>query len=1074
MATPHSILLSLPGRARSLLSAAFGVLMIAVLAPVAARAADSAGTGRIEGRVFNPGTGEYLENARVTVESTALETLTDNLGQYSFTNVPAGEARVRVFYTGLAVQTTPVRVNAGQTAQQDFNLQGFDQPPAPGTDVVKLGKFVVESSKEMDGAAIAINEKRFASDIRNVIAADEFGPMADGNVGELLKTIPGVALDYVGGAAMNISLNGVPSGYVPVTMNGFPLASTTATGPMARDTELINVATNNLARIEVLHSPTPEMPGNALAGSVNMVPRSAFDRSKPQFTFNAYLLMRDDVRDFDKTPGPTLGNTRKVHPGFDFSYVAPVNKNFGFTVSGGTSRQYQPTYFVQANWRGVSVPTNGTTFPHTTADRPYLTDYLIRDQPRQSRRSSASVTFDYRLTPRDRITVSLQATKFDAQYNQRDLNFSILRVLPGNFATDFTHGDRGTGAGTLTLSSANDRDRRNSNFTPSILWRHNGPVWKAEGGAGWSLSESKIYQLGKGQFGGTVATRPNVSISFDDIFYLRPGRITVTDGTTGAAVDPYSLATYNVQSASGNMYGASTVLGVGPGEGLANKTQDVHRNAYVNAKRDFTFGSVPVTLKGGLDVRQAMRDYRGGAATFTFVGADGRPASGDENAGQFLDPLYSAREGVFGFPKIQRLAVGQLLNFYQANPQSFTKVDNTIYRSAVALSMHAEEVISSAYIRGDVSLLQKRLKLTVGTRAEQTNVKADGPLTDNSLNFQRDANGRVIDSNATLAGIQPILIVPATDPLGQSRLTFRDRGAHARKEYLRWFPSLNASYALREDGKLLARAAYYTSIGRPAYGQYAGGVQLPDEGSVPSPANPIRVSNVAIKPWSAETYKVSLEYYFEGVGLVSGGLFYRDFENFFGSTTFAATPEFLSLYELDAATYGGYDVVTLHNVPGTVKMSGFDVSYKQALTFLPQFARGVQVFGNTAVQRVEGAEADNLANFIPMTASWGISLTRPSYSLKVNWNYKSRHRRAAINGASIPPGTYVFGAKRLFVDIIGEYKLTRRFALFGNIRNLRDTPEDFGRDGPGMPDVAKFRQRDRYGALWIFGVKGTF
>ena len=41
------------------------------------------------------------------------------------------------------------------------------------------------------------------------------------------------------------------------------------------------------------------MPGNALAGSVNMVPRSAFERTKPQLTTNAYILMRDDVRTLD-------------------------------------------------------------------------------------------------------------------------------------------------------------------------------------------------------------------------------------------------------------------------------------------------------------------------------------------------------------------------------------------------------------------------------------------------------------------------------------------------------------------------------------------------------------------------------------------------------------------------------------------------------------------------------------------------------------------------------------------------------------------------------------------------------
>ena len=645
-------------------------------------------------------------------------------------------------------------------------------------------------------------------------------------------------------------------------------------------------------------------------------------------------------------------------------------------------------------------------------------------------------------------------------------------MLPGNFSTTFTHGDGGVGGGTLTNASAsNDRDRRNASFTPSITFRHDGPVWKAEAGIGMSMSSSRIYQMGKGQFGGVVATRPNVAISFDDNFYLRPGTITVKDGATGAVIDPYSLAGYTITQGSGNIYGANTVLGTGPGEGLANKTTDVQRSAYINMKRDFQW-SLPLTLKGGLDLRQSVRDYRGGAATYTYVGPDGRAASGDEGALAFLDPNYSARDGVFGFPKTQRVSGWQLWDYTKTNPQAFTTNDNAVYRAAVQLSQWAQEVISSAYIRGDTALLGNRLKLTGGVRAEQTNIKADGPLNDPTRNYQRAANGSIVDGNATLAGVQPVLLLPATDLLGVSKLTFLDRGAHARKEYLRWFPSLNASYALKDN--LVARAAYYTSIGRPIYAQYTGGVTLPDESANPSPSNRIAVNNVSIKPWSAETYKVSLEYYFERVGLISVGAFRREFENFFGSTTFAATPEFLSLYNLDATQYGRFDVATQYNLPGTVRMEGYDVAYKQALTFLPNWARGVQVFANGAVQRGAGDLVDNFSGFIPKTAAWGISLTRPSYSLKLNWNYKSKHRRGAITGVGIPPGTYQWGSKRLFVDIIGEYKLTEHFGLFGNIRNLGDTPEDFVRDGPGIPDIAKFRQRDRYGALWIFGVKGTF
>lgn len=1051
----------------------FAFVVVSFFVVLAAAGAAERTGGTIEGRVFNTGTGEYLENARVSVEGAGLEALTNALGEYVLTGVPAGEARVRVFFTGLAGETATVSVTAGQVARRDFNLSRLEEAASAGSsggEAVKLGQFVVATSREIDGAAIAINEKRFSADIRNVVAADEFGPMADGNVGEILKTVPGVSLDYVGGAAMNISLNGVPSGYVPVTMNGFPLASTTASSPTGRDVELVNVATNNLARIEVLHSPSPESPGNALAGSVNMVPRSAFERVKPLLQTNLYVLMRDDVRTLDRTPGPTLGSTRKVLPGFDFSYVAPVNKRLGFTLSGGTSQQYQPTYFVQTNWRGVSAGTtvaaNATNgLPATTPGNPYLTDYLIRDQPRQSRRSSAGVTLDYRINPANRLSLSFQATKFDAQYNQRDLTFAITRVLPGNFSTSFTQG--APGGGTLTLANANDRDRRNTSLSPSLVYRHDGPIWKAEAGAGWSLSKSTIRDQGKGFFNSVTATRPNVTIRFDDIFYLGPGRITVTDGATGAPVDPYRLSNYTLQSAGGNRYGADTVLGVGPGEGIANATKDTQRNAYVNVKRDFA-GRVPLALKVGLDVRQSIRDYRGGATALTYVGPDGRAASGDEGAAQFLDPVYSARDGVFGFPRAERVGGGLLYDFYRTNPTAFTKNDNTIYRSAVTLSKRAEEIVSAGYVRGDVSFFERRLKLMGGLRVEQTNIEGEGPLSDPAANYQRRPDGTIIRNAAG----QPQLIVPTSDALGVSRLTFLDRGAHAEKEYLTLLPNITATYTVRPQ--LITRLSYYHTIGRPNYNQYSGGITLPDESLPPTAGNRITVNNVGLKPWHARSVRATIEYYFEGVGLVSIGGFTREYEDFAGNVVSPVTPEFLANYELDPAVYGLYDVVTQFNIPSTVRSSGFDVSYKQALTFLPRWARGVQVFANGAVQRFTGAEADSFANFIPKTASWGVSLNRERYSVKVNWNYKSKHRRAAVTGASIEPGTFAWGSKRLFVDVIADVKLTRRITLFGNVRNLRDTPEDFYREGPSTPEVAQFRQRDRYGALWILGVKGTF
>ena len=181
---------------------------------------------------------------------------------------------------------------------------------------------------------------------------------------------------------------------------------------------------------------------------------------------------------------------------------------------------------------------------------------------------------------------------------------------------------------------------------------------------------------------------------------------------------------------------------------------------------------------------------------------------------------------------------------------------------------------------------------------------------------------------------------------------------------------------------------------------------------------------------------------------------------------------FLALYTLDPAIYSDYDVSTQRNLPGSVRLTGFDVNYKQALTFLPHWARGVQVFANGSAQRATGEASENFAGYVPRSASWGVSLTRERYNARVNWNYRGRQRRGVVAaGPSIEPGTYNWGSKRLYIDVLGEYYFRKRIAVFANLRNVSDATEDAEIYGPSTPKHARFRQRLDYGALWTFGVK---
>ena len=109
------------------------VLVFASLAPVRAQ---SAATGAISGRVQNEATGQYLNNARVTVKGTDLTVFTDDTGSFRLASVPAGPVVLEVLYSGLDLQQVPLTVAAGQLTERDINLNSRDRyGAATGTGV---------------------------------------------------------------------------------------------------------------------------------------------------------------------------------------------------------------------------------------------------------------------------------------------------------------------------------------------------------------------------------------------------------------------------------------------------------------------------------------------------------------------------------------------------------------------------------------------------------------------------------------------------------------------------------------------------------------------------------------------------------------------------------------------------------------------------------------------------------------------------------------------------------------------------------------------------------------------------
>jgi iron complex outermembrane recepter protein len=1027
----------------SRLAIAILILFTSTAAGIAAEqpvGAPHANTGSIAGRVMNQDTGNYVNNARVFIDALRLETFTDEFGNYIFPRVPVGEAVLRVVYTGLPVQTQTVSVTAHQRAEANISLH---TSRATADAAILLDAFTVASKRDMAASDIAVNEQRFSAGIKNVVSTDSFADIADGNVGEFAKYLPGVTLNRNGSDGINMSLGGVPPSGTPILLDGMGIASASSSNP-ERTVEFENIAVGSMSRMEVTRSPSPDAPASAIGGSVNLVSRSAFERSRPSYTVKTYASWRGGDFDWGKTPGPFQHAEYPFEPNVELSAVVPVNRNFGFTFSGLHARTRNNGPGVTQEWVPTMVAASAN-FPATTADQPYLVRHRVQERPKITVRTTASLSADWRVTPQDVLTAGFQYSYFTSEFWVRQLHFDVGRAA--SFGSDFTQGAAGAGFMQIVTDA---RQKDGTSWGPSFRWRHNGRIWQWN--LGGSYSAASNHYGTEDYFQGNNAFYRNLTVRFDQLTDDHPGGITVTDAA-GRPADVYNLSNYRLETVSGPNFNSAAIV----------------RSAYANAKRDLDL-RVPLTLKAGFDLRVEHRDIRRLSYTYGFAGRDGIARSDDDNAAQWFDPNYSRQDLLVG-PRMQWFDLDQIGGEFRSNPGSFTQTDaqaRDAFRSGITTSQAITETIMAPYLRFDTKLLDGRLQVAGGVRYEHTNDKGDGPLIDPSLIYRRNAAGEIERDSAG----RPIAIAPFTTLAG-SQLAYRERASHVDKSYDGYFPSVNLSYLIRQN--LIARVSYGRSINRPNFGDILPSMNLPDPEST---ARTITLTNPNLKPWTANSYGIALEYYFNepSTGVLSARGYQRDITDFISPATLPATNDLLEAYGIDPLQYGealGYIVSTDENV-GDARVSAMEFDYRQNLTFLPRWARGFTVFANLTLQHLEGSEMATFRGFVGKTHNWGITYSRARFTVRLAVNRRGLVKDLPVTTAGSEPGTFIYFLPRNSADFSAEYRFTRHLAVYVSGRNVNEAVDTTARYGPSTPRDKIIVNRVHYGATWYVGLKGTF
>ena len=1034
----------------------FGAWLALALGPAAgAQAADATAavnTGTLSGRVQNSATGQYLNNARVTVRGTDLVAFTDETGRYSLAGVPTGSVVVEVVYTGLDPKQSPVDIRPAQPATLNVGLTNVARYGAdPG--VVRLDSFVVATSREMEGQALAINEQRFAANLKNVVSSDTHGDVTAGNVAELMKFIPGITIVEGGdGNANQVAVRGLDAALTNVSMDGAQVAHAANAGnTRAFDFKGVNI--NSIARVEITKVPLPSSPADSMGGSVNMISKSAFELNRAEFRYRTYLSMNGEDFTLKRTPFPYEEKTFKAIPGLDITYTKPVNENFGFVLNAASNIAYNVQDLDTMTWSGTGTGTGATP------ERPYLQSYQFIDAPKYIHRQAASGKVDWRVTPNSVLTFNLLASRFRDDNANYNWTFNAGTVgtstvaggAPLTFTPDSTNGAFGRG---VVAMAGGHHHITQTLLSESLRYRLDDGTWRIVAGAAHSKSHgynNAIESYPHFNNLGITLAQP-VRLVFNGLGAPRPDSVRAFNAAN-QEVDLHDINSYQLNTAT---------------TGQIRNNVDIMKSADLGVRRALGFLPVPASLELGGAYRSQERDSRRPTYTYTYNGQ-----GGSLSPAPFAAQIYStrspfaARNIPWASPKIAYQAWEKNRSLFTSTPAQ--EVANRT--SEITTSEAIEERVTAGYVQGTVRVFQNRLQLVTGVRYENTETDGVGPLLDPAAVWVRNANGTFA---RTTTGAR-IRRTEAGDvgSMQELNLTRAERGYRASRSYDGYYPSAHLTFNATE--KLLARFAYAKTYGRPNFTEIIPNSTI-SEADVDLETNPlaipgsISIRNTGLKPWTADNFDLSFEYYTDAGGLFSVGAFRKDISGFFGAIARIATAADLEQFGLDPR-FLGWTLNTRVNA-GDARVSGMEFNVRHSLAFAGNWGRQFQAFVNGTKLELKGNSEADWRGFVPESLNWGLTFARRPFTVMAQWTYQGESQRAPV--ATMGAGAYTFRQARTSMDLNIEYLFRSRLSLFANVRNVFNEYFTDWAYGPQTPEYAKFRVDNNNGTQFAIGVKGTF
>lgn len=280
---------------------------------------------------------------------------------------------------------------------------------------------------------------------------------------------------------------------------------------------------------------------------------------------------------------------------------------------------------------------------------------------------------------------------------------------------------------------------------------------------------------------------------------------------------------------------------------------------------------------------------------------------------------------------------------------------------------------------------------------------------------------------------------------------------NAENSYTNILPGVHFKYDVSNN--TILRFAWTNTLARPNY------VDIIPRAEILNEDNEIILGNADLEPTTSMNFDVMAEHYFQSVGLLSGGLFYKDIENFIYTFQGETTDD----------TFGpgttGYETFQPLNGDGA-SVFGLELAFQRQLDFLPGFARNFSLYLNytylsssaDGIRNEDGDEREDidLPNTAPNMFNGSLAYADKKFSARLSANFSDSYIDE-IGGNEFEDRYY---DTQLFIDFNASFQINSNLSLYADLNNITNQPLRYFQSVKERTQQVEF-----YGQRLTFGLK---